>query len=136
MGWVGLERALLSLGTKRRGRRAGGVGRSVGACWAARFYIGWCADGVMKGRKERAQDGAAVGLLEEGIMVGYSVGRKEGLEVESTEGRMVDGLLDGLDEGIEDGAREGFSDGPIEGRHEGQEDGRRDGFLVGSIVGQ
>lgn len=31
MGWVGLERALLSLGTKRRGRRAGGVGRSVGA---------------------------------------------------------------------------------------------------------
>ena len=90
----------------------------------------------MKGRKERVQDGAAVGLLEEGIGVGYSVGRKEGLEVESTEGRMVDGLLDGLDEGIVDGAREGFIDGPIEGRQEEREDGRRVGLLVGSIVGQ
>jgi hypothetical protein len=36
----------------------------------------------MKERKERAQDGAAAGLLEEGIGVGYSVGRKEGLEEE------------------------------------------------------
>ena len=58
-----------------------GVYRGV-PCWAARYNIGWCADGVMKERKERAQDGAAAGLLEEGIGVGYSVGRKEGLEEE------------------------------------------------------